>query len=47
MKITSVKCLILDKEFPYVFVETDDSTGLAVRVEPIRIGGQLSETIPD
>ena len=30
-----------------VFVETDDSTGLAVRVEPIRIGGQLSETIPD
>ena len=30
-----------------VFVETDDRTGLAVRVAPIRIGGQLSETIPD
>ena len=29
-----------------VFVETDDSTGLAVRVEPIRVGGRLSETIP-
>ena len=29
-----------------VFVETDDRTGLAIRVEPIRIGGQLSETIP-
>ena len=29
-----------------VFVETDDSTGLAIRVEPIRVGGRLSETIP-
>ena len=29
-----------------VFVETDDRTGLARRVEPIRIGGRLSETIP-
>ena len=30
-----------------VFVETDDATGLAVRCEPVRIGGQLSEYIPD
>ena len=29
-----------------VYVETDDATGLARRVEPIRIGGRLSETIP-
>ncbi|WP_304170646.1 TIGR00282 family metallophosphoesterase [Phenylobacterium aquaticum] len=29
-----------------VFVETDDRTGLARRVEPIRIGGRLSETVP-
>jgi len=29
-----------------VYVETDDSTGLARRVEPIRIGGRLSQTIP-
>ncbi len=29
-----------------VFVETDDRTGLARRIEPIRIGGRLSETIP-
>jgi metallophosphoesterase (TIGR00282 family) len=29
-----------------VFVETNDATGLAVRVEPIRIGGRLSETVP-
>lgn len=29
-----------------VFVETDDRTGLALRVEPIRVGGRLSETIP-
>jgi calcineurin-like phosphoesterase len=26
-----------------VFVETDDRTGLAVRVEPIRVGGRLKE----
>lgn len=26
-----------------VFVETDDKTGLAVRVEPVRLGGRLSE----
>jgi hypothetical protein len=30
-----------------VYVETDDRTGLARRVEPIRIGGRLSETVPD
>ena len=29
-----------------VFVETDPRTGLALRVEPIRIGGRLSETVP-
>jgi calcineurin-like phosphoesterase len=29
-----------------VFVETDDRTGLAKRVEPIRIGGRLSEHVP-
>ena len=30
-----------------VYVETDDKTGLAIRVEPIRMGGRLSETIPE
>src|SRR6478735_8645463 len=29
-----------------VYVETNDATGLARRVEPIRIGGRLSETVP-
>ena len=29
-----------------VYVETDPATGLAVRVEPIRIGGRLAETVP-
>jgi hypothetical protein len=29
-----------------VFVETDDATGLARRVEPIRLGGRLAETLP-
>ncbi len=29
-----------------VFVETDDRTGLARRIEPIRVGGRLKETIP-
>ncbi|MFO1013796.1 MAG: TIGR00282 family metallophosphoesterase [Caulobacteraceae bacterium] len=29
-----------------VFVETDDRTGLARRVEPIRVGGRLSQSIP-
>jgi metallophosphoesterase (TIGR00282 family) len=29
-----------------VFVETDDSTGLARRIEPIRMGGRLSQAMP-
>jgi metallophosphoesterase (TIGR00282 family) len=29
-----------------VFVETDDRTGLARRIEPIRVGGRLSQTVP-
>jgi metallophosphoesterase (TIGR00282 family) len=29
-----------------VYVETDPATGLATRVEPIRIGGRLAETVP-
>src|SRR5579885_3769957 len=29
-----------------VFVETDDATGLARRIEPIRVGGRLTETVP-
>lgn len=29
-----------------VFVETDPKTGLARRIEPIRIGGRLSQTVP-
>ena len=29
-----------------VYVETDPATGLAHRVEPIRIGGRLAETVP-
>jgi 2',3'-cyclic-nucleotide 2'-phosphodiesterase len=29
-----------------VYVETDPATGLARRVEPIRIGGRLSESVP-
>jgi len=30
-----------------VFVETDDKTGLARRVEPIRVGGRLSQAVPE
>ena len=30
-----------------VYVETDDRTGLALRVEPIRVGGRLKQTLPD
>ncbi|MBC6980288.1 TIGR00282 family metallophosphoesterase [Caulobacter sp. 17J80-11] len=30
-----------------VYVETDDRTGLAVRVEPIRVGGRLSQHVPN
>lgn len=29
-----------------VFVETDDRTGLAKRIEPVRIGGRLAQTVP-
>jgi 2',3'-cyclic-nucleotide 2'-phosphodiesterase len=29
-----------------VFVETDDVTGLAQRIEPVRVGGRLAETMP-
>ena len=29
------------------FVETDDDTGLARRVEPLRLGGILSPTMPE
>ena len=29
-----------------VYVETDDRTGLACRIEPIRMGGRLKETVP-
>jgi metallophosphoesterase (TIGR00282 family) len=29
-----------------VFVETDPATGLARRIEPIRVGGRLSQTVP-
>jgi metallophosphoesterase (TIGR00282 family) len=29
-----------------VYLETDDATGLARRIEPIRIGGRLSQTVP-
>ncbi|MDE2516581.1 MAG: YmdB family metallophosphoesterase [Rhodospirillales bacterium] len=30
-----------------VFVETDDTTGLAVRIAPLRQGGRLSQIMPD
>jgi 2',3'-cyclic-nucleotide 2'-phosphodiesterase len=30
-----------------VFVETDDATGLAVRVEPVRVGGRLKKSLPE
>jgi metallophosphoesterase (TIGR00282 family) len=30
-----------------VFVETDPKTGLALRVAPIRVGGRLSQTVPE
>ena len=29
-----------------VFVETDNATGLALRIEPIRVGGRLAEYVP-
>ena len=30
-----------------IAVETDDRTGLAVRLAPVRIGGRLSQAVPD
>jgi metallophosphoesterase (TIGR00282 family) len=30
-----------------VFVVTSDSTGLAARIEPVRVGGRLKQTIPE
>jgi len=30
-----------------VFVETDDRTGLARRIAPVRLGGRLAETVPE
>ncbi len=30
-----------------VFVETDDATGLAKRIAPLRLGGRLSSCLPD
>ena len=29
-----------------VFVETDPATGLALRIEPLRMGGRLSQAMP-
>lgn len=29
-----------------VFVETDDATGLAKRIEPVRVGGRLKQAMP-
>jgi calcineurin-like phosphoesterase len=29
-----------------LFVATDDATGLAMRVEPVRLGGRLSPAMP-
>ena len=29
-----------------VFVETDDATGLARRIEPVRVGGRLAPAMP-
>ena len=29
-----------------VFCETDDTTGLAKRVAPVRLGSRLAETVP-
>ena len=29
-----------------VFVETDDATGLARRIEPVRVGGRLAQHVP-
>jgi calcineurin-like phosphoesterase len=29
-----------------IFVETNDATGLATRIEPVRLGGRLKQTVP-
>jgi 2',3'-cyclic-nucleotide 2'-phosphodiesterase len=29
-----------------IFLETDDNTGLAKRIDPVRLGGRLKETLP-
>jgi calcineurin-like phosphoesterase len=29
-----------------LFVETNDATGLAIRAEPVRMGGRLSQIMP-
>ena len=29
-----------------LYVETSDTTGLATRIDPIRLGGRLSQTLP-
>ncbi len=29
-----------------LYLETDDATGLARRIEPIRVGGRLAQTVP-
>ena len=29
-----------------LYLETNDTTGLATRVEPVRLGGRLSQTMP-
>jgi 2',3'-cyclic-nucleotide 2'-phosphodiesterase len=36
-----------DASLSGVLCETDDATGLAKRIAPIRLGGHLSETMPD
>ncbi|MDB5500534.1 MAG: hypothetical protein JWR89_436, partial [Tardiphaga sp.] len=30
-----------------VAVETDDKSGLALRIAPVRLGGRLSQTVPE
>jgi calcineurin-like phosphoesterase len=30
-----------------VFVETNDATGLATRIEPVRFGGRLKQAVPE
>ena len=30
-----------------VFIETDDATGLAERIAPVRLGGRLAEAWPE